>query len=232
MIYTDYYDSDEFNRAFNEIVKLDNSGVDPYYNLDYSHNLKYKLDKKGYLYFILGKYTVNTLFNEYVCDFLNNHPYVWNYNVAGAEKNLNTSLGHVHFSLCVNSVKDAYFKSSDKHIFDILCDVYAGKYRSRCHEISSILGVNGDYVVTAFVNSPVKNYKFLHSFVQKGDEVLDFSKNVKMSKDEYYDLLSPDVVSKIDGNRLISDIMFVSHNYPPMTPKDFLVRHNQLVLRI
>ena len=52
-----------------------------------------------------------------------------------------------------------------------------------------------------------------------------------MSKDEYYDLLSPDVVSKIDGNRLISDIMFVSHNYPPMTPKDFLVRHNQLVLR-
>lgn len=86
MIYTDYYDSDEFNRAFNEIVKLDNSGVDPYYNLDYSHNLKYKLDKKGYLYFILGKYTVNTLFNEYVCDFLNNHPYVWNYNVAGAKK--------------------------------------------------------------------------------------------------------------------------------------------------
>ena len=39
MIYTDYYDEDEFNRAFNEIVKLDNSGVDPYYNLISMHNL-------------------------------------------------------------------------------------------------------------------------------------------------------------------------------------------------
>ena len=52
-----------------------------------------------------------------------------------------------------------------------------------------------------------------------------------MSKDEYYDLLSPDVVSKIDGNRLISDIMFVSHNYPPMSLKEFLVRHDDLILR-
>ena len=231
MIYTDYYDSDEFNEVFNEIIKLDKSGVDPYYNLISNPNLKYKLDRKGYLYFILGKYTVNTLFNEYVCEFLNNHPYVCNYDVAGMKKHLNTSLGHVHFSLCVNSVQDAYFKSNDKHIFDILCDVYAGKYKNKCHEISSILGVNGDYIVTAFVNSPVKNYKFLHSFVQKGDDVLDFSKNVKMSTDEYYDLLKPDVVSMIKGNRLVSDIMFVSHNYPPMTSKDFFVRHNQMVLR-
>lgn len=231
MIYTDYYDSDEFNRAFNEVISLDNSGVDPYYNLDSSHSLKYKLDRKGYLFFILGKYAVNTLHEQYVLNFLKNHPYVLDYDVASIKKYLNTSLGDVHFSLCVNSVKDAYFKSNDKNTFDILCDVYAGKYMTRCHDISTTLGMNGEFVVTAFVNSPVQDYQFLHSFVENKDEVLDFSRNVKMGKNEYYDLLKPNIVSKIKGDRLISDIMFVSHNYPPMTSKDFFVRHNQMVLR-
>ena len=109
MIYTDYYDSDEFNEVFNEIIKLDKSGVDPYYNLISNPNLKYKLDRKGYLYFILGKYTVNTLFNEYVCEFLNNHPYVCNYDVAGMKKHLNTPIYSDFYSFWTKQILPRIF---------------------------------------------------------------------------------------------------------------------------
>lgn len=229
MIYTDYYESDEFSRAFNDVISLDKSGVDPYYNLDSTHNLKYKLDKKGYLFFIVGKYATNIFRDD--LNYLDKNTYILSYSVDGPIKYLNTILGNVRFSLCVNDVRDAYIKSNDRRIFDVLCDVYVGKYATRCHEIASMLGVNYKYITTAFINSPLENYKFLHSFVENDDNVLDFAKNVKMSKEEYYDLVKPDIVSKINGDRLVDDIMFVSHNYPPMTPKDFLVRYDQLVLR-
>ena len=60
MTYTDYYDPEEFNEAFKVVGFLDRSGIDPFYNLD--HNVRrasYKVDRKGYLYFILGNSQIN-----------------------------------------------------------------------------------------------------------------------------------------------------------------------------
>ena len=63
MIYTDYYDYDEFDKALKDVSVIDKSGIDPFYNLDSNlQNSYYKIDRKGYLYFILSRYTVN-LFN-------------------------------------------------------------------------------------------------------------------------------------------------------------------------
>ena len=232
MAYTDYYDSEEFNDAFTIVNFLDRSGVDPFYNLNqYVQGSSYKLDIKGYLYFILGNYTINLLENTLASDYLENHPYILNYSVNESSKFLNTSLGDVRFSLCVNDIREAYMMSDDKKTIDILCKVYAGKYATKCHEISSLLSIDYEYITTGFINSPLDNYKYLHSFVEDGDYVLDFARNIKMKKADYYELVEPEVLSKINGDRLVSDLIEASHSYPPMTPKDFLVRHDELILK-
>ena len=84
MAYTDYYDSEEFNEAFTVVSFLDRSGIDPFYNLD--HNVRcasYKIDRKGYLYFILGKYTTILFKTKLAYDYLNIHPYILEYSAIG-----------------------------------------------------------------------------------------------------------------------------------------------------
>lgn len=232
MTYTDYYNPEEFDEALKMVSFLDKSGVDPFYNLN--HNVKgsnYKIDKKGYLYFILGRYTVSLFKVRRAYNYLNSHPYILDYSSIDGNRKLFTSLGNVSFMLCVNSIKEACMTGDDKKTIDVLCNVYVGKYATKCHEVSSILGVDYEYITTAFVNSPLEHYKYLHSFVEDGENVYDFAKNLKMKKDDYYGLINPEVVSKIRGDNFISDLNAASHSYPPMRLKDFLVRHDELILK-
>ena len=232
MDYTDYYDYDEFDEAFKVVSFLDRSGIDPFYNLDKNvKGVSYKVDKKGYLYFIMGQYTTNLFKPRRAYHYLENHPYILDYSSINGNRKLFTSLGNVSFSLCVNNFKEACMMCDDKKMIDILCNVYSGKYSTKCHEISSILGTDYEHITTAFVSSPLEHYKYLHSFVEDGDYVFDFAKNIKMKKDDYYNLLKPNVVSRIKGNQLVSDLEATSHSYPPMHLKDFLVRHDELILR-
>ena len=232
MIYTDYYDYDEFDKALKDVSVIDKSGIDPFYNLDSNlQNSYYKIDRKGYLYFILSRYTVNLFNLRRAYDYLEKHPYILDYSSLAGNKKIFTSLGNVSFRLCVNSIKEACMDGKDKKTIDVLCKVYQGKYSFKCHEISSILGIDYDYIVTAFVNSPLDGYKYLHSFVEDGDDVYDFSKNLKMKKEDYFGLLDPDILSKIKGNTFVDDLQTASHNYPPMRLKDYLVRHDELILR-
>lgn len=138
-----------------EIDRLNHCNIDLFYNLSLLKHTKYKLDKKGYLYFILNHFTL-----------------------------LSFKFGKIY-----------------------------------------------DFVITVFVNSLVENYKYLYSFVETEDYVFDFSHNLKMQKDDFYTLLDLDVVSKIDGSRLIDDVLYVPHNYLSMILKEFLVRHDELVKR-
>ena len=232
MIYTDYYDFDEFNKALKDVSVIDKSGIDPFYNLDSNlQNSHYKIDRKGYLYFILSRYTINLFKIRRAYYYLEKHPYILDYSSLGGNKKIFTSLGDISFRLCVKSIKEACMNGNDKNIVDVLCGVYQGKYAVRCHEISSILGINYDYIVTAFVNSPLDGYKYLHSFVLDGDDVYDFAKNLKMKKEDYYDLLNPNILSKIKGNTFVDEWRMASHNYPPMRLRDYLVRHDELILR-
>lgn len=230
MTYTDYYDSEKFHEAFKYVDFLNKTEIDPFYNLDHNvRNSSYKIDRKGYLYFILGKYTTNLF--KLKNDYLDSHAYILDYSIIGDKKGLFTSLGNVSFSLCVNSVKEAYIMSDDKKTIDVLCRVYSGKYANRCHEVSSILGINYEYITTAFVNSPLRHYKYLHSFVEDGDYVYDFARNLKIKKEDYYQLLEPEVVSKINGNYFIDDLRYASVNYPEMSLKEFLIKHDDFSLK-
>ena len=232
MIYTDYYDCDEFDGAFNEVCETYKSSIDPFYCLDCSRDTaRYKIDRKGYLYFVLSRYTVSQFKLRRAYSYLKRHPYILDYSSIDGNRKLYTSLGNVSFRLCVNSIKEACMDGKDKKSIDVLCKVFQGKYSFKCHEISSILGIDYDYIVTAFVNSPLDGYKYLHSFVLDGDDVYDFAKNLKMKKEDYYDLLDPDVLSKIKGNTFVDELQTASHNYPPMRLKDYLVRHDELILR-
>ena len=227
----DYYNSLKFNKAFEDVSALNKSGIDSFYDLEQIKGVDYKLNRKGYLYFILGRYTTKLFKMQAAYDYLESHPYILDYSLVGDNRELFTSLGNVVFKLCVNNIKEAYIAGKDKKTIGIMCKVYEGKYVTKCHEISSLLGIDYEYITTAFVNSPLEDYRYLHSFVEDGDNVYDFAKNLKMKKEDYYSLLEPEVVSRIKGNILIDDLLQISHNYPPMSLKEFLVRHDDLILR-
>lgn len=223
----DYYNFLEFNKAFEDVNALNKSGIDSFYGLD-QIDVDYRLNRKGYLYFILSGYTTRLFKKSVAHDYLERHPYVLNYSSIDGNEVINTSLGNVSFKLCVNNIQGAYIVGKDKRTIDILCGVYEGRYATKCHVVSSLLGIDYEYITTAFVNSPIENYSYLHSFVEDGDDVYDFAKNLKMKKEDYYSLLDPEVVSKIEGNSLIDDLSYASHCYPPMSLKEFLVRHDEL----
>ena len=59
MAYTDYYDWYEFCKAFKDVASSKYI-LDPYFNLnEFNRGSKYKLDKNGYLFFIVGEFTGN-----------------------------------------------------------------------------------------------------------------------------------------------------------------------------
>lgn len=231
MLYNDYYNKEKFHKTFDFVSSIDDSGIDPYYNVNENvQDKRYKLNRKGYLFFLLAKYSTFSSY-ESVFDYLNSHPYINSYNVSNRYKILNTELGSVNFALCVDGIKEAMMMTDDSKLVKVLYDVYYGKYAVKCHEISSILGINFDYIVTGFVNSPLKNYKYLHSFVVDGDMVFDFAKNLKMNKAAYYDLLNPNIVSEIRGNDFVDDLIYASSLNPLITPKEFLLNYDKLIKR-
>ena len=229
MVYTDYYDYYEFARAFKDIEKIDDLGVDLFYGLDTLSKGKYKINKDGYLYFILGK-SIIYHFDRSCLNYLNNHPYVLDYDFKSSIKKMNTTLGSVRFSLCVDDVKNVCM-FGDKQVFDILSGVILGKYWDRSHEIVYLLGENFDSIITAFVNSPLDGYKYLHSFGVRDKFVYDLAYNLKMNKNDYYNLISPDIISSVKGSELAIDFERSSHYYPLMSIRDFLVRYNELVYK-
>lgn len=222
----DYYEPLKFNEVFSLVKSFEKPNSYCYYEFFRVYGSKYKLDRKGYLAFIIGKYANNVFKEDYATDYLSHHPYVIGFDLDECVKHVYTVLGEVQFSLCISSLKVALIDKRSR----ILADVYLGKYVNKCHEISAILGTSYECITTAFVNSPIKDYKYLHSFVEDGNYVFDFARNMKLLKDDYYDLLEPEVTSKIEGSQFVTDLKYVRDNYSSMTSKDFLVKHDELVL--
>ena len=205
----DVYNKDEFENAFMIASFIDRSSVDPYYNLSLIDD-EYKMNEKGYLYFLAYRYIDHmrngTLFNN---------PCVYGYD----NDTLRTFFGDVHFSLCTASFT-SFLNNED------LKDVYLGKYFNRCHEICVRLGF-GD-IVTGFVNSPIDGYKFLHSFTLNGDYVYDFARNLRMEKNEYFDLLEPDIVSIIFKDDILEDFNYYTKVLKKSSYRGFVFNYNFL----
>lgn len=208
----DYYNEEEFKKAFEELQTNPN---------------KYKIDDKGYTYRILSLLTPKIATNT-AEEFLENNPCILEYNIENDLKYIKTT-SLVPFRLCVDEKKLAVIQKKDNYLFEVLNNVYNAKYKTRCHDISFILSNNYEYVTTAFINSMIKDYKYLHTFIEDGDYVYDFARNLKIKKQIYYGLLEPDVQSKIKSEDVVRHAKIIKKKYPDITPKQYFINHDKLI---
>lgn len=211
----DYYNEKEFIQAFEEMK---------------SNPTKYKIDNKGYTYRMLSLLTPK-IANDTAETFLENNPNILEYNIEKDLKYIKTTC-LIPFKLCIDSKKLAIIEKKDKNLFILFNNVYQGNYKTRCHDISFILSNNYEYVTTAFINSMLEDYKYLHSFIEDGDYVYDFARNLKIKKNIYYSLLNPDIQSKIKGEDVVKNAQIIKDEYPGITPKQYFMEYNELTKKL
>ena len=78
------------------------------------------------------------------------------------------------------------------------------------------------------MNSPIDGYKFLHSFTLNGDYVYDFARNLKMEKNDYFDLLDPDIVSIIFKDDILEDFNYYTKVLKKSSYRGFVFNYNSL----
>lgn len=102
----------------------------------------------------------------------------------------------------------------------------------KCHIQSLILASNNPSmrIVTGYIT--IKNHRILHSFVEydsnEGTIVIDWTKNIRMLKQDYCKITNFVSLSTIEGNDLLSDLEnpFFAHN---INVKVYCVFRNEIV---
>lgn len=107
------------------------------------------------------------------------------------------------------------------------------KRRGKCHEKSIILSIaiTDSSVLTGYI--VIGNYKILHSIVEvkRNDkiEILDYTQNLIMDKEEYIKLFNFTILSKIETKDLVTDIEFLQKTFPNFPLKKYLVFRDELM---
>lgn len=77
----------------------------------------------------------------------------------------------------------------------------------KCHYRSLQLvniGV-GDYLVTGYVNDESGKSRIVHSWIEIGEDVLDYTSNLVMKREDYYKLMNVEVLSIINKDDVYED---------------------------
>lgn len=79
------------------------------------------------------------------------------------------------------------------------------KRTGKCHLMSMhFLKFYGNFLVTGYVDS--KNERIIHTWIEDGDYVIDYTFNLVINKKIYYKLMNVQVLSEIDKDTFIRDI--------------------------
>ncbi len=218
MIY-DYYDieayEEESNDFFNKMEQYGqpNPFSDIYLSfLELPEDMKYRffkdyeIDMDAYLFFLVRFFGLKSPIQRK--RFLK-HPYIRSLVVENRINHLQTPMGEVEFQYWINGIPDILKKTFQNlgysSIIDSFClfrDEFIGAYNGRCHEASIQFSGQND-VVTAFMHEPLSNLRFLHSFVETDEKILETTANIVMKKEDYYRLTRPEVITKIPGEELL-----------------------------
>ena len=64
----------------------------------------------------------------------------------------------------------------------------------------------GDRIVNAYIDDPTEKFRVVHSFIELNNKVYDYTKNLVISKEDYYRLFNVEVINTIDRNVYLEDI--------------------------
>lgn len=159
----------------------------------------YPIDKNGCLFYLLCKYATSKENRKKIINMSHIDSFESKRNI----NHISSVLGDAEFELYLNNIIDIFLQylETDAKDIKILNELYQGKLYKYCHYASAELCKNFD-IVSAFVPSKFDSYRFLHSFLERDNTIYDVSNNLVMSKDDYYSLLTPEEVLKMDGGLL------------------------------
>lgn len=247
MLY-DYYDQEEFDKVFDEFfLSVEKYGENtPFHDayLSYlqipqdvkeKYSLDYEVDSDAYLFFLVRFFGLKSPAQRRQ---LLKHPYIKSLNIEDEISHLHTTFGDIDFKYFVKGIPDIFKKTFQNYgysplieSFRLFRDEYIGAYNGRCHEASlQFCGPNN--VVTAFMCEPLSGLRYLHSFVESDERVLEASANIVMDKEDYYRLSRPEVVTKIPGEELFEIWNTLFQEYPrlkEMSIKQLLVEYDEVL---
>ena len=217
MIY-DYYDIEAYDQeSYDFFMTVENYGSkhpfgDIYLSyLELPEDIKarlpkrYEIDPDAYLFYLIRFYALKNPLQRK--RFLR-HPYIESLTVNGEINHIHTVFGDADFKFWVKGLLDILqrsIKNRDNEpiskTFKLLFAEYTGAYDGRCHE-ASIQFSGSNKVVTAFVSEPQSELRFLHSFLENDERVLETTSNIVMSKEDYYQLSKPEILTIIPYEEL------------------------------
>jgi len=79
------------------------------------------------------------------------------------------------------------------------------KRTGKCHYKSIELINVGDYLVTGYVTSSSRNVKIIHTWIETDKDVIDYTDNLVMKKEDYYNLKDVEVLTVIKKDTIVSE---------------------------
>lgn len=80
------------------------------------------------------------------------------------------------------------------------------KRKGKCHFQSlCLLPICGDYLVTGYVNDSSNKVRVIHSWIETENNVIDYCSNLVISKENYYQLMNPEILSVIKKEDYLKD---------------------------
>jgi len=111
---------------------------------------------------------------------------------------------NIEFSKFSDLIMTSNFKQKMKMKFQLLNEK---KRKGSCHYWSMFfLEYFGDRIVNAYIDDPTEKFRVVHSFIELNNKVYDYTKNLVISKEDYYRLFNVEVINTIDRNVYLEDI--------------------------
>lgn len=226
----DYYDFEQYEKEEQNYQRLAKKyGKRNPYNDEYLSYLQcpyqfksetlgtYRIDLDSYLFHLIKQYALY-IKSERV-QFVN-HPYIIAITKKGNIYNFITEIGEVDFSFWIRGLLDIVtmsIKNRDRISISENLRKYKEEYdrknNGKCHNRSFYFS-DSNTIVTAYVNAPLKGQKYLHSFIERDYDVIETTANIILSKEDYYHLLNPEVLTRVTKEEIIRFIRENQEKYP------------------
>ncbi len=241
MVYDNYYNWEEYYKKTTEffdylrkLCKRNYINNGPLYLEELIKNgkinevlEKYELNDGYYLYWLLIEYATKKCDESVLNTIL-----IDNKDLISQTKWVTGILGSSHFKPYITNA-NVLKKSPNIKSFRFFKSIYQGKALGHCHKYS--LGLNSHDItyVTAFIPSWFQGIRVLHTYAEKTDsnEIIDVSRNLVFPKNEFNNLVKPEVVSEITNKEFLADLSILKA-CPSTNIRDYLVNRQKILAKI
>ena len=217
MIIKDYENLDKFNELekyyISQLKSIANLNTNNYLTnineiINKGLEKEANLSKEGCIYNILCGYAIKYITKKQLSKPQKYHiPYI-NYAILNKKtKLIHTDKNEIHFKLIVDSFPQLLSKiiTNGKQFFPLYRDLYLGKTNGKCHQICLFYPIDNYNIVTAYLPHIFTPLKFLHTYQENDNLIIDLSHNLIFDKKSFYSLLNPEIVSIIKTDNWIND---------------------------